>query len=154
MKRTSQNLQRVAVAVARLARARRAGVRAHARAGAAAGRRGGGLRWPGFLFLSLLAGALLVVAKPLVQRGLRALPAFAGQDGAIVVVGSLAQTKPRLRCDASQFARLGSTVSRSESLMPSHLPIVAAYWSTDVDGSRRPWPTSSGPSLATTGGVP
>src|ERR1700761_1666082 len=31
------------------------------------------------------------------------------------------QTNPRLRWLASQLARLGSTVSRSVSLMPSHL---------------------------------
>jgi len=38
--------------------------------------------------------------------------------------------------------------------MPNHVPSVAAYWSTEVLGSIRPWPTSSGPLLATTGALP
>ena len=65
-----------------------------------------------------------------------------------------AQTKPRLRWLAFQCARFGSTVSKSLSLMPNHLPSVAAYWSTEVLGSNRPWPTSSGPLLATAGALP
>ena len=45
-------------------------------------------------------------------------------------------------------------VSRLLSETPIHLPRVAASWSTEVVGIRRPWPTSSGPLLATTGAVP
>src|SRR5258708_3521766 len=37
---------------------------------------------------------------------------------------------------------------------PNQLARVAPYWSTESAGSRRPWPTSSGPLLATIGGGP
>lgn len=63
-------------------------------------------------------------------------------------------TNPRSRCDTFQFAKFGRTVSRSASLMPNHFPRVAAYWSTEVLGIRRPWPMSSGPLFAISGALP
>ncbi len=38
--------------------------------------------------------------------------------------------------------------------MPNQRPSVAAYCSTDTEGSRRPRPTSSGPLLAGSGAAP
>ena len=38
---------------------------------------------PGFFFLSLWAGALLLIAMPLMQWGLLALPKFNGRYGAV-----------------------------------------------------------------------
>ena len=38
---------------------------------------------PGFFFLALWAGALLLIAMPLVQWGLLALPAYNGRYGAV-----------------------------------------------------------------------
>ena len=47
---------------------------------------------PGFFFLSMWAGALLVVALPLVQWGLLALPGFKGRHGAVTFLGLVGMT--------------------------------------------------------------
>ena len=49
--------------------------------------------------------------------------------------------KPRLR--VVKFARLGAIVIRLPSATPNQRASVAAYWSTEVVGSRRPEPRSS-----------
>ena len=64
------------------------------------------------------------------------------------------QTKPRLRLEAFQRERLGSTSSSALSDAPNQAPRVAAIWSTEVVGNSRPWPTSSGPLLAIAGALP
>jgi PAS domain S-box-containing protein len=48
----------------------------------------------------------------------------------------------------------GTTVGRSVAETPNHLPSVAAYWSTEVDGSRRPEPMSSGVPSEIAGNLP
>ena len=45
---------------------------------------------------------------------------------------------PRFREAADQFARFGSTDTRSVFDMPIHEPSVAAYCSTEIDGSSEP----------------
>jgi antitoxin HicB len=63
-----------------------------------------------------------------------------------------AQTNP-IFC-GEKWPTRGTTLARSDSATPNQLASVAPNWSTEVVGSSRPWPTSSGPLIATAGGVP
>ncbi len=60
--------------------------------------------------------------------------------------------KPRSRW--LNLVMLGATGDISLSLTPNQRARVAAYWSTEVLGSSRPWPTSSGPFSRASGAVP
>ena len=62
------------------------------------------------------------------------------------------QTNPRLRFE--KLPMCGTTMGKLLSEMPSQLASVAPNWSTDVLGSKRPWPTSSGPLTAIAGALP
>ena len=64
------------------------------------------------------------------------------------------QAAKRPRSFWLKFTIPGRMPGRSVAGTPIHIASVAASWSTEVVGSRRPWPTSSGPFTLTEGNWP